>query len=82
MINKTYNTLLIGGSESGKTQNYVKPTILNTDCSYIINDPAGEIFKLTGDYLKSKGISYIACGAEKIDLKKSVSVLEKYILNT
>ena len=29
------------------------------------------------DYLKSKGISYIACGAEKIDLKKAVSVLEK-----
>lgn len=29
------------------------------------------------DYLKSKRISYIACGAEKIDLKKAVSVLEK-----
>lgn len=29
------------------------------------------------DYLKSKKISYIACGAEKIDLKKAVSVLEK-----
>lgn len=29
------------------------------------------------DYLKSKKISYIACGAEKIDLKKAVFVLEK-----
>lgn len=29
------------------------------------------------DYLKSKKISYIACGAEKIDLKKAVAVLEK-----
>ena len=29
------------------------------------------------DYLKSKGISYIASGAEKIDLKKAVAVLEK-----
>ena len=29
------------------------------------------------DYLKSKKISYIACGTEKIDLKKAVSVLEK-----
>lgn len=29
------------------------------------------------DYLKSKGISYIACGAKKIDLKKAVAVLEK-----
>ncbi len=29
------------------------------------------------EYLKSCGISYIACGSEKIDLKKAVSVLEK-----
>lgn len=29
------------------------------------------------DYLKSKKISYITCGAEKIDLKKTVAVLEK-----
>lgn len=29
------------------------------------------------EYLKSRGISYIACGAEKIDLKKAVSILEK-----
>ena len=70
MINKTYNTLLIGGSESGKTQNYVKPTILNTDCSYIINDPAGEIFKLTGDYLKSKGYD--------IQILDLLGVKEKY----
>lgn len=28
------------------------------------------------EYLKSKGISYIACGAEKIDLKKTVALLE------
>ena len=29
------------------------------------------------EYLKLRGISYIACGAEKIDLKKAVSILEK-----
>lgn len=29
------------------------------------------------EYLKSRGISYIACGSEKIDLKKAVSILEK-----
>lgn len=29
------------------------------------------------DYLKSKKISYITCGAEKIDLKETVAVLEK-----
>lgn len=29
------------------------------------------------DYLKSKEISYITCGAEKIDLKETVAVLEK-----
>ena len=28
------------------------------------------------EYLKAKGISYIVCGAEKIDLKKAVGVLE------
>lgn len=29
------------------------------------------------EYLKSKGISYIACGEEKTDLKETVAVLEK-----
>lgn len=28
------------------------------------------------EYLKQKGISYIACGKEKIDLKKAVGILE------
>lgn len=29
------------------------------------------------EYLKVRGISYIVCGAEKIDLEKAVSILEK-----
>ena len=70
MINKNYNTLLIGGAGSGKTQNYVKPTILNADCSYIIHDPVGEIFKSTGDYLKSKGYD--------IQILDLMGVKEKY----
>ena len=49
------NTLVVGGSGSGKTRSYVMPNILQANCSYIITDPKGEILKATGGYLQSKG---------------------------
>lgn len=51
------NTLIIGGSGSGKTRGYVLPNILQcTNSRYspslVITDPKGEILAKVGDYLK------------------------------
>lgn len=50
------NTLVLGGSGSGKTRGYVMPNILQAHSSYIITDPKGEILEKAGYFLtKIKG---------------------------
>lgn len=46
------NTLILGGSGSGKTRSYVIPNVLQAHSSYIITDPKGEILEKTGYFLK------------------------------
>ena len=46
------NTLIIGGSGSGKTRGFVMPNILQAHSSYIITDPKGEIFHKAAYFLK------------------------------
>lgn len=45
------NTLILGGSGSGKTRGYVMPNILQAHSSYIITDPKGEILEKAGYFL-------------------------------
>ena len=45
------NTLIIGGSGSGKTRSYVLPNILQAHSSYVITDPKGEIFHKAAFFL-------------------------------
>ena len=45
------NTLILGGSGSGKTRGYVMPNILQAHSSYIITDPKGEILEKGGYFL-------------------------------
>lgn len=45
------NTLILGGSGSGKTRRYVMPNILQAHSSYIITDPKGEILEKAGYFL-------------------------------
>lgn len=45
------NTLILGGSGSGKTRGYVLPNILQAHSSYICTDPKGEILEKTGYFL-------------------------------
>ncbi|MCD8324823.1 MAG: type IV secretory system conjugative DNA transfer family protein [Clostridiales bacterium] len=45
------NTLILGGSGSGKTRSYVIPNILQAHSSYIITDPKGEILEKVGYFL-------------------------------
>lgn len=48
------NTLVIGGSGSGKTRFFVKPNIMQMNCDYIITDPKGTILNELGYVLRSK----------------------------
>lgn len=45
------NTLIMGGSGSGKTRGYVLPNILQAHSSYIVTDPKGEILEKAGYFL-------------------------------
>lgn len=49
------NVLVIGGSGSGKTRNYVKPNIMQLHSSYVITDPKGELLRDCGKLLAENG---------------------------
>ncbi len=53
--NRTANVLVIGGTGTGKTFKYIKPNILQENCSVIVTDPSGDIFSSFAPYLMSKG---------------------------
>lgn len=40
------NILVIGGSGSGKTRFFVKPSVMQMNCSYVVTDPKGLIYKV------------------------------------
>lgn len=46
------NTLIIGGSGSGKTRGFVMPNVLQAHSSYVITDPKGEILEKSGYFLE------------------------------
>ena len=45
------NILVIGGSGSGKTRFFVKPSLLQMHSSYVVTDPKGQLLKETGKML-------------------------------
>lgn len=54
------NTMIIGGSGSGKTRGYVLPNLLqgtksNYSPSFVVTDPKGEILMKIGKYLTEQG---------------------------
>jgi len=49
------NILVIGGSGSGKSRFFVKPNILQANCSYVITDPSGELLVSQGKFLEDNG---------------------------
>lgn len=52
---RNLNVLVIGGSGAGKTRFYVKPNVMQANCSMVILDPKGEIIRDTGWLLTKKG---------------------------
>ena len=55
MTNRSANVLVIGGTGTGKTFRYIKPNILQENCSMVITDPSGDIFRSFAPYLLTKG---------------------------
>ena len=49
------NTMVIGGSGSGRSRNYAGPNILNANCCNIITDPSGELYRDYAQYLYDCG---------------------------
>lgn len=49
------NILVIGGSGSGKTRFFVKPSIMQMHSSYVITDPKGQLLRETGKLLAHGG---------------------------
>ena len=64
------NILVVGGSGSGKTRFFVKPNLLQSNCSYVTTDPKGTILPEIGNALVEKGmkIKYF----NTIDFEKSL----------
>ena len=52
---KNNNTLIIGGSGSGKTRFFVKPNIMQMNSSFVITDPKGELLSSCGSMLQKNG---------------------------
>lgn len=49
------NVIIIGGSGSGKTYSFVKPNLMQCDCSYVCTDPKGTVLQEVGKVLEQSG---------------------------
>lgn len=45
------NILVVGGSGAGKTRGFVKPTLMQMQCSYVVTDPKGTVLEEVGTML-------------------------------
>lgn len=64
-----HNVLVVGGSGSGKTRYYIKPNLIQADCSYIVCDPKGEVYRAVGGLLEEEG--YDVSILNLVDMEKS-----------
>lgn len=53
--NSYQNSIIIGGTGTGKSSVVLIPSIYSTLGSFVIHDPSGELFTKTAGYLKQKG---------------------------
>lgn len=66
---RNLNVLVVGGSGSGKTRFYVKPNVLQANCSMVMLDPKGELIRSTGYMLMRQG--YKIKVLDLIDMSRS-----------
>lgn len=65
---RTANVLIIGGTGTGKTFKYVKPNILQQNCSMVITDPSGDIFDSFSGYLLDQGFNVYIFNVKDLEL--------------
>ena len=65
------NILVIGGSGSGKTRFFVKPSLMQMHSSYVVTDPKGTVLIECGKLLKQRG-GYRIKVLNTINFKKSM----------
>ena len=78
------NILVVGGSGSGKTRFFVKPSLLQMHSSYVVTDPKGQLLRETGKLLAHGGPKRDENGKPVRD-KRGKVVYEPYrikVLNT
>lgn len=49
------NVIVFGGSGTGKSRFFVKPNLLQANCSYVVTDPSGELLETMGQFLLDQG---------------------------
>lgn len=74
-VNRSANVLVIGGTGTGKTFKYIKPNILQENCSMVVTDPSGDIFRSFAPYLISKGYNVFLFNASDFTLSNNYNPL-------
>lgn len=49
------NVFIVGGAGTGKSRFFIKPNVLQMNCSYIVTDPSGELLKSMHNVLAENG---------------------------
>lgn len=73
--NRSANVLVIGGTGTGKTFKYIKPNILQENCSMVVTDPSGDIFRSFAPYLLSRGYNVYLFNASDFMLSNNYNPL-------
>ena len=74
-VNRSANVLVIGGTGTGKTFKYIKPNILQENCSIVVTDPSGDIFRSFAPYLLSKGYNVYLFNASNFTMSNHYNPL-------
>lgn len=74
-VNRSANVLVIGGTGTGKTFKYIKPNILQENCSMVVTDPSGDIFRSFAPYLLSKGYNVFLFNASDFSMSNNYNPL-------
>lgn len=75
IANRSANVLIIGGTGTGKTFKYIKPNILQENCSIVVTDPSGDIFRSFAPYLLSKGYNVFLFNASDFSMSNHYNPL-------
>lgn len=74
-VNRSANVLVIGGTGTGKTFKYIKPNILQENCSMVVTDPSGDIFRSFAPYLLHRGYNVFLFNASDFTLSNNYNPL-------